>query len=326
MRLFLLATACAFSTAAFAFQPPIVIGHRGASGYRPEHTLESYRLAIDMGADFIEPDLVMTKDGVLVARHENEISGTTDVAEKFPKLKTTKLVDGKEVTGWFVEDLTLKELKTLRAKERLEFRKHDNDGKFEIPTFDEILEFVKGQSKARQHVIGVYPETKHPSYFRSIGLPLEKKLIKALAKYGLNKKDSPVFIQSFELENLKMLRKMTKARLIYLLDDQKPLPSLTGLNAFVDGIGPAKTFIVPVKDGKKLPPTLLVADAHAAGLLVHPYTFRNETNFLHADYKGDPQKEYLEFFKLGVDGVFSDFPDVAVSARETFLKEQGNKK
>src|SRR5262245_51004304 len=196
---------------------PIVIGHRGASGDRPEHTLESYRLAIEQGADFIEPDLVSTRDHVLVARHENEISGTTDVAShaEFASRKTTKTADGTSVTGWFTEDFTLAELKTLRARERLpELRGTDNDGKFQIPTFDEVLDLAK---KAPRRV-GVYPETKHPSYFDSIGLSLEEPLVKALEAHGLRGRDAPVFIQSFEVANLKDLAGRTKVRLVQLID------------------------------------------------------------------------------------------------------------
>ena len=198
---------------------PLIIGHRGACGHRPEHTLESYKLAITMNADYVEPDLVSTKDHVLIARHENEIGGTTDVEKKFPNRKTTKTIDGKEVTGWFTEDFTLKEIKTLRAKERLDFRDHSFDGQFEIPTFEEILTLVQAESKRLNKKIGVYPETKHPSYFQSIHLSLEEPLIDLLNKFNLNDKKSFIFIQSFELTNLKKLKKMTPLPLIYHIDD-----------------------------------------------------------------------------------------------------------
>jgi glycerophosphoryl diester phosphodiesterase len=326
------------STSILAFEAPLIFGHRGASGYRPEHTIASYELAISMGADYIEPDLVMTKDKVLMARHENEISGTTDVAEKFPERKTTKIVDGKSITGWFIEDFTLKEVKTLRAKERLAFRDHSYDGKFEIPTFGEILNLVKKQKR----VVGVYPETKHPTYFQSIGLPLEEALIKELEAHGLNKKGAAVFIQSFEMNNLKKMKKLTMLPLIYLIDDPELTPfdnvvsgdkrtykdmltavSLKEISSIVYGIGPYKRYIVPENEkGEALPPTTLIQDAHAVGLKVYPYTFRSEATYLLKNYAGDPQKEYLQFFELGVDGLFSDFADQAVLAKQNFLKNK----
>lgn len=326
------------SLRAAALETPLVIGHRGACGHRPEHTLASYELAIAMGADYIEPDLVMTKDKVLVARHENEISGTTDVESKFPDRKTTKKVDGKEISGWFIEDFTLKEVKSLRAKERLAFRNHSFDGQFEIPTFSEILDLVKKQKRK----VGIYPETKHPTYFQSVGLPLEEALINALKVHGLNSVGSPVFIQSFEMANLKKLKKLTKLPLIYLIDDPELIPydhvisgdkrtyaemltpaSLKEISATVSGIGPYKRYILPENaKGEALPATNLIQDAHALGLKVHPYTFRSESHYLLKDYKGDPQAEYLQFFELGVDGLFSDFPDQAAKAKLTFLKNK----
>src|SRR4029453_14403926 len=199
--------------------PPLVIGHRGASGHRPEHTLASYNLAIDFGVDFIEPDLVSTKDGVLIARHENDISGTTDVAQKFPERRATKTIDGKAITGYFTEDFTLAEIKTLRAKERLPFRNQGWKGLFEIPTFQEVIDLAKRRSRETGRVIGIYPETKHPTYFRSIGLALEPPLIKVLTEYGYTDASAPVFIQSFEVQNLKDLSKLTKVRLVQLMED-----------------------------------------------------------------------------------------------------------
>ncbi|MGZ3807581.1 MAG: glycerophosphodiester phosphodiesterase [Bacteriovorax sp.] len=321
-----------------AFEAPLVIGHRGACGYRPEHTLASYQLAIDMGADYIEPDLVMTKDGVLMARHENEISGTTDVAEKFPERKKTKKVDGEEITGWFIEDFTLKEMKTLKARERLAFRDHSYDGKFEVPTFKEILDLLKKQKRK----VGVYPETKHPTYFQSIGLPLEEALVKELTAHGMNKKDSPVFIQSFEMQSLEKIKKLSPLPLIYLIDDPDKTPfdhvvsgdkrtyqdmvlpkNLKEISAIASGIGPYKRYIVPSNDkNEALPPTTLIQDAHAVGLKVHPFTFRKEAQYLLKDYQGDFQKELLQFYELGVDAVFSDFADQAVLAKKTFLKNK----
>ena len=324
-----------------AIKSPIIIGHRGACGYRPEHTLASYELAIELGADFIEPDLVSTKDGVLIARHENEISGTTDVAQKFPQCKVRKVIDGEEVEGWFTEDFTLKELKTLRAKERLEFRDHSHDGKYQIPALQEIIDLAKRRSVEKGRVIGIYPETKHPSYFRSIGLNLEEPLVQVLKDAGWDKADSPVFIQSFEVTNLKDLKKMIATPLIQLFEDTAMRPfdfvaardprtygdlmqpeALTSMAAYARGIGPWKRLIVSENPDLSLKaPGRLVQDAHAAGLLVHPYTFRNEPRFLSPDYKGDPEAEYIQFFKLGVDGVFSDFSDTAFTAREKFLNQ-----
>jgi len=324
-----------------ASKAPIVIGHRGACGYRPEHTLASYELAIEMGADFIEPDLVSTKDGVLVARHENEISGTTDVAEKFPARKTTKTIDGKSVEGWFTEDFTLAELKTLRAKERLEFRDHSHDGKYEVPTFQEVIDLAKKQSQAKGRTIGIYPETKHPTHFRSIGLGLEAPLVKALKAAGWDKADSPVFIQSFETQNLKDMRAMIDVPLVFLYDEPDMRPydfvvandkrtyadltkpeELKAIAAFAKGIGPWKRLIVGENPDKTLKAAgSLIEDAHKAGLVVHPYTFRNEPRYLAPEYKGDPEAEYLQFFNLGVDGVFSDFSDTAAKARDKFLNK-----
>lgn len=313
---------------------PLIIGHRGACGHRPEHTLESYKLAIAMGADYVEPDLVSTKDHVLIARHENEIGETTDVATKFPDRKTTKTIDGQKKNGWFTEDFTLKEIKTLRAKERLEFRDHSYDGKFEIPTFEEILTLVKDESSRLKKPIGIYPETKHPSYFQNINLALEEPLVDLLKKYKINGKKSLVFIQSFELTNLKKLKKMTLVPLIYLIDDPDVVPfdhvlakdqrtysdmlkpkNLKEISLTASGIGPYKRYILPSDStNHALAPTKLIEEAHAVGLKVHPYTFRSETKYLLADYKNDPSAEYQEFFRLGVDGLFTDFPDAAIRA------------
>jgi len=295
----------------------IIIGHRGASGHRPEHTLESYSLAIAMGADFIEPDLVSTKDGVLIARHENEIGSTTNVAEKFPGRKTTKTIDGQSIAGWFTEDFTLAEIKTLRAKERLPFRSHERDGLYPVPTFEEVLTLVETKSREVGRTIGVYPETKHPTYFRSIGLPIEPSLLETLKKHGMTDRTAPVFIQSFEPANLQLLRPQTTLRLILLLEataDVSPA-RLAEIKTFADGIGPNTRLIVPANaDGTLKEPTTLVADAHKAGLLVHVWTLRSEAAFLSPSYGGDPIKEYRQFASLGVDGIFGDFPDVAFAA------------
>jgi glycerophosphoryl diester phosphodiesterase len=292
---------------------PLVIAHRGASGYRPEHTLAAYELAIEMGADFIEPDLVITRDGVLVARHENDISGTTDVIDRpeFRSWRRTKRIDGREVTGWFTEDFTLAEIKTLRARERLEFRDQRFNGMFEIPAFQEILDL------ARRRNVGVYPETKFPSYFRSIGLPLEEPMVEALHAAGFQSPDAAVFLQSFEMDSLKLLKTLTDLPRIQLLDDgahtMATPEGLAEIAAYADGIGPNKRLIVPAgPDGRLRPPTSLVEDAHRAGLLVHPWTFRSDPVFLAPDYEGDAVREIEQFLSLGVDGLFTDFPDLVV--------------
>jgi glycerophosphoryl diester phosphodiesterase len=317
----------------------IVIAHRGASGERPEHTLLSYQLAIDQGADFIEPDLVPTKDGVLVARHENNITETTDVAAhpEFAARKTTKTIDGEAMTGWFTEDFTLAELKTLRAKERLpKFRPANTryDGQAEIPTLDEVIALAKSASKATGRTIGIYPETKHPSYFASIGLPLEQRLVARLKAAGWDRADAPVFIQSFEVNNLKRLRTMTRVRLIQLMaaaggpaDGAAPSyqamvtpAGLKDVAGYAYGIGPELSMIQPVSG----PATSLIADAHAAGLRLHPWTFRAENFFLLPGYRtgaspiehGRLQDEIGYFLGLGVDGFFTDFPYIGVQARD----------
>ncbi len=291
---------------------PLVIAHRGASGHRPEHTLAAYALAIDMGADFIEPDLVSTRDGVLVARHENEIGGTTDVASRFPNRQTTKVVDGDTVRGWFVEDFTWLELRSLRARERLAFRSHAYDGMYAVPTFDEVLALADSAGRRRGRAVGVYPETKHPSYFRSIGLPLEPKLLASLRARGLDRRDAPVFIQSFEPGNLEQLAKETRVRLIYLVATaaQVTPSALRAMARSVYGVGANTRLVVGADSGAA--PTSLVADAHAAGLKVHVWTLRSEASFLPRRYRGDPLAEVRELNAMGVDGIFGDFPDVVV--------------
>jgi glycerophosphoryl diester phosphodiesterase len=328
---------------------PIVIGHRGASGYRPEHTLESYRLAIELGADYIEPDLVSTKDGVLVARHENNIARTTDVADhpEFAGRRTTKVVDGLEVTGWFTEDFTLAELRTLRARERIPAVRPGNtvyDGRFTVPTLQEIIDLARRETRRHGRQIGIYPETKNPSYFQAIGLPLEEPLVAALHRNGLAHRGARVYLQSFETANLRKLRRMVDVPLVQLLDDAgRPYDfetsadprsyadlatpaGLAWIRQYADAVGPAKDLIVP-RDagGRLLAPSTLVADAHRAGLLVHAWTFRTENSFLPADFRagadpaawGDPAAEYRLFLGLGLDGVFADHPDTAVSARRS---------
>ena len=326
----------------------LVIGHRGASGYRPEHTLASYELAARLGADHMEPDLVVTRDGVLVCRHEPEIGGTTDVASRpeFATRRTTKQLDGETVTGWFAEDFTLAELKTLRAVERLPgVRQHNTlyDGRFEVPTFAELLELRARLSAELGREVGVYPETKHPTYFQQLGLPLERRLLQALRRAGLDRPDAPVFVQSFEVSNLRELRRLgLRAPVVQLLEatgspfdtvtrghgpTYADLSSPAGLAAvaeYADAIGPDKHQVIPrLPDGRLGTPTSLVPDAHAAGLDVHPYTFRAENTFLPADHRvgttetdyGRAVDEQVTFLAAGVDGLFTDQPDVGVLAR-----------
>jgi glycerophosphoryl diester phosphodiesterase len=314
-----LAVAVLIASAAAAAAPPrpIVIAHRGASGHRPEHTLEAYRLAVEMGADFIEPDLVSTKDGVLIARHENEIGGTTDVADRFPDRKQSKTIDGQSLSGWFSEDFTLAEIKTLRARERLPFRSHAYDGRFQIPTFAEVVALAQQLGAARGRPVGVYPETKHPTYFRSIKLPLEEPLLETLEKHGWNAREAPVFIQSFEQANLRELRKKTKVRLVQLAATPALVTeaALKDVASYADGLGPEKRLLIPVNaDGSLGTPTDVVTRAHALGLVVHVWTLRVEPLFLPAGYKGNAVAEFEQFRALGVDGVFTDFPDVGVKA------------
>lgn len=322
--------------------PPIIIAHRGASGFRPEHTLAAYELAINLGADYIEPDLVSTKDGILIARHENEISTTTNVAEypEFANRLTTKIIDGKSITGWFTEDFTLAEIKTLKAKERLPFRNQSFNGMFSIPTFQEIIDLVKVKSREIGRSIGIYPETKHPTYFASLGLPLEEPLISTLHNNGYKSATDPIFIQSFETGNLQKLSQLTDLPLIQLLEnsgqpfdlaikgDRRSYQDLTKpqelakIAEYAAGIGPNKQMIIPVNNqGKLLSPTSLIADAHAVGLLVHPYTFRNETQYLSPDYHHNPELEYEQFFHLGVDGIFTDFTDTALTVIQRIYKQ-----
>ena len=332
---------------------PLVIAHRGASGYRPEHTLASYQQAMRLGADYVEQDLVSTKDHVLVARHENDITGTTDVADhpEFAGRKTTKTVDGTKITGWFTEDFTLAELKTLRAKERLPEVRPANtryDGRFEVPTFDEVLDLVQKEAKTERRAIGVYVETKHPTYFRGIGLPLEKPMLAALHRHHMDSRGSKVFLQSFETGNLRQLNRMTDLPLIQLTDatgapydlrakgDQRTYADLTtsaGLKeiaTYADGIGPNEQQVLPRNaSGATTTPSRLVPLAHARGLLVHPFTVRDENQFLPTNYRRgtDPDAkgnvhDFVEaLLDTGIDGLFGDYTDSLVDAREDWLGE-----
>jgi len=351
-------------------QKPLVVAHRGASGYMPEHTLEGYKLAIEQGADFIEPDLVSTKDGVLVVRHEPMLSGTTDVSARpeFASRKTTRKVDGIDTTDWFANDFTLAEIKTLRAKQAFADRDQSHNGKYAIPTFQEVIDLAKAESARTGRTIGIYPETKHPTYHAALGLAFEDKLLDMLKAAGWTEKTSPVFIQSFETGNLKYLRKKTQLRLVQLVDgddvdkdgkvslaapfdrpydfavlgDKRTFPDmltpegLKEIATYADGVGPWKPYLIGAKqtigaDGKPqdlngdgaiderdrtvIAPSNVVKDAHAAGLIVHAWTFRSEPKRLASDYKGNAAAEYKAYLALGIDGLFSDFPDQAVKAR-----------
>jgi glycerophosphoryl diester phosphodiesterase len=297
----------------------VVIAHRGASGERPEHTLESYRLAIEQGADYIEPDLVMTRDGVLIARHENEIGGTTDVADhpEFASRRRTQSIEGEPVVGWFTEDFTLAEIKTLRARERLaELRPLNRrfDDEFTVPTFDEILQLATVTNARRdgRPRIGVYPETKHPAHFTALGLPQEREVLRVLDRFDYGREGSPVFIQSFDPTNLRQLRHMTHLPLVQLIEDE--LGDLAAIAEYADAIGIAKSLATPKA----------VIDAHACGMAVHVWTFRAENEFLPNDLKvgadpaeyGDLQTEIARYLSMGIDGFFTDFPAIGVRVRD----------
>jgi len=328
---------------------PLVVGHRGASGYRPEHTLASYELAARLGADYIEPDLVSTRDGVLVARHEPEIGGTTDVASRpqFASRRATKVLDGIEVTGWWTEDFTLRELKTLRAIERLPLVRQEStlyDGRFQVPTFAEVLDLRTRLSRELGREIGVFPETKHPTYFQRLGLALEAPLLAALRRYGLNTRQAPVYVQSFETTNLQQLRRAGLRTQVAQLFSAAGAPydlvaagdartyadlitpaGLATIARYAQGIGPDKNLVIPRRADATLgTPSSLVTDAHAARLLVHPFTFRAENSFLPAGHRkgtsladwGRAIDEQKAFLATGIDGLFTDQPDIGVVARE----------
>ncbi|VVC87923.1 uncharacterized protein LOC126971214 [Leptidea sinapis] len=333
---------------------PTIIAHRGASGYIPEHTLGSYALAITMGADYIEPDLVMTKDGQLIARHDNELGLTTDVAhrQEFADRHRTQIVDGNEITGWFTEDFTLAEIKTLKAIERIPDIRPGNariDGAFKIPTFQEIINLAKSLQGSERRRIGLYPEIKHSTHFKNLSLPMERKVVEIFHKNGYNGADSPVYIQSFEVNNLKELKKMTSLRLLQLYESDKSLQPAdqarlgTGLTygqmstpeglaevaKYAYAVGPDKSYIIPRNDDNSLgEPTTFVNDAHAAGLKVHPYTFRAENEFLPKEFqsddparsaRGDLIGELRAYIAAGIDGMFADQPNIPVSIRENCI-------
>ncbi|GAA4692464.1 glycerophosphoryl diester phosphodiesterase [Promicromonospora umidemergens] len=323
-----------------------VVGHRGASGYRPEHTLAAYETAINQCVDYIEPDVVSTKDGVLVARHENEIGGTTDVAAHagFADRRTTKTIDGTSITGWFTEDFTLAELRTLRAKERLPQVRPQNtpfDGLYQIPTLDEVLDLARNSRTCDGAPVGVYPETKHPTYFDSIDLSLEEPLVRELRRNGFDRADAPVIVQSFEVGNLQDLDTMTDVRLGQLVSssgapydlvadgdprtyaDMVTRSGLREVASYADGIGAEKNVLIPREaDGTLAAPSPVIRDAHRVGLEVHTWTFRRENQFLAADFRssndpngiGDMVGEVQVFMEAGLDGFFTDNPDLGVAA------------
>ncbi|MBL8275629.1 MAG: glycerophosphodiester phosphodiesterase [Pelomonas sp.] len=354
---------------------PLVIGHRGASGHLPEHTLESYALAIELGADYIEPDLVATKDGVLIARHEPNMINTTNVASlpQFASRRRTMVVDGVPEVGFFASDFTLAEIRTLRAVQAFGERDQGFNGSYRIPTFDEVIELAKRKGADEGRTIGVYPETKHPTYHQQLGLALEDRVLHVLQRHGWNHRNAPVFIQSFEQANLKYLRTRSSVKLVQLIDADDVAPNgtityaapfdrpydwavsgragtfgdlvtpagLAEVRTYADGIGPWKPYLISSAcvtvaangrcadingdglvndaDRRLLPPSNVMANAQAAGLLVHPFTFRNEQRRLASNFTGNPVNEYLAFYDLGVDGLFTDFPETAVVARVLHL-------
>lgn len=334
---------------------PIIIAHRGASGYVPEHTLGSYALAITMNADYIEPDLVMTKDKHLIARHDNELSLTTDVSRKaeFASRYRNQTVDGIEISGWFTEDFTLEEIKSLRAIERIPDIRPGNarmDGTFRIPTFQEIIDLAKSMQISQKRVIGIYPEIKHSTHFSNLGLAMEELVIETLHKNGYHGPNAPIYIQSFEVNNLKKLKTLTSLRLLQLYESNKSLQpfdqaeaatnltygemstpqGLLEVATYAHAVGPDKSYIIPRDVNNKLgTQTSFVEDAHEAGLKVHPYTFRAENAFLPVDCQsedrspeaiGDFTKEIRMYLATGIDGLFSDQPDIPAQIRGPCVK------
>ncbi len=296
---------------------PLIVAHRGASGYLPEHTREAYIAAIDMGADFLEIDLVLTKDGHLIARHENEISSSTDVAARYPGRKTKKTIDGKEEEGWFSEDFTLEEIRTLRAKQLLAIRDQSNNGKFLVASLDDILKLRADKLRETGRTIGLYLEPKQPAYYRSINRPLEPILISALKAQALARADSRVILHSYDAESVKLMSQLTAGPVSQLLSDQSQTTdeSLAQIARYAKSIGAQKRWIVPVDaNGQTQAPTDLIQRAHKMGLRVHANVFAPESQFLPASYRGDQAKEYCLFQSLGVDGVFTDTPDEAFKA------------
>ncbi len=338
----------------------LIIGHRGASALRPEHTLAAYQKAIDDGADFIEPDLVPTKDGYLVARHENEIGGTTNVASlsQFTDRKFTKNIDGTSLTGWFTEDFNLSELNQLKARERIpEIRPNNTqyNDQYAIPTLEQIIELAESHYKKTGKIVGLYIETKHPTYFKNLNLSMEDKLLKTLSQYKYTREIAPIYLQSFEVNNLKYLSEQLKlhkslkhAKIVQLFDSPNVYPAdlinqttyadmatstgLKNIAQYAQGVGPSKDYIINANQQT----TSFVSDAHAAGLKVHPYTFRPENNFLATPLKCSniaqqrcetgAKKEFEMFFKAGVDGVFTDDPSLGRQALTAYEKANSNSK
>lgn len=331
---------------------PLIIAHRGASGHRPEHTPMAYRLAVAQGADFIEPDLVLSRDGHFVCRHENEISGTTDVAARpeFASRRTTRVIDGETLTGWFTEDFTLAELKTLRCRERLPQLRPSNiafDNQEAIPTFEEVIALAAAESRRVGRTIGVYPEMKHPRHFASVGLSMEPRLADRLKAHGLAGARAPVFVQCFEVGPLKAIRQLVDSPLIQLISDEggpADLPSvryaemigdsgLKAISAYARGIGPDKGMVVPNDGDRLLPASPLVALAHAHGLKVHPWTVRRENYFLptglqshpkgsggrQPQFQGRVELMFRALLNAGVDGLFTDNPGLGVKARDRWM-------
>ncbi|ENW00466.1 glycerophosphodiester phosphodiesterase [Acinetobacter calcoaceticus] len=340
----------------------LVVGHRGASALRPEHTLASYQKAIDDGADFIEPDLVSTKDGVLVTRHENEIGGTTNVStlSQFADRKITKNIDGKDLTGWFTEDFTLSELQQLKARERIpEFRPANTayNDLYPVPTLEQVIELAEANYKKTGKIIGLYIETKHPTYFKNHNLAMEDALLKTLAKYKYTRDIAPVYLQSFEVQNLKDLKReldlhktLKHAQIIQLYDAKTSQPAdfvesgetktyadlataqgLKDVAKYANGVGPSKGYILSFNDNGSVQTTSFISDAHTAGLKVHPYTFRPENNYLPKPLKYSQDKpaercpsgalkEFEAYYKAGVDGVFTDDPALGREAVNNFEK------
>ncbi|CAG9782966.1 unnamed protein product [Diatraea saccharalis] len=331
---------------------PLVIAHRGASGYIPEHTLGAYALAVTMGADYIEPDVVMTKDGHIIARHDNQLGLTTDVATRpeFASRYRTQTVDGTTVSGWFTEDFTLAEVKTLRAIERIPGTRPGNarmDLAFDVPTMEEIIDLAKSMQTIHCREIGIYPEIKHPSHFKQLGLAMEKPLVELLHSNGYIGRNAPIYIQSFEISNLKELKTMTDLRLLQLLGTSRPYDQilqgtnvtymtmatpegLTEIATYAYAVGPEKAYIIPRTSNNTLGnKTQFVTHAHNAGLKVHPWTFRSENEFLPAEFRssqspydpGNAAGEMEAFLATGIDGLFADQPDVLVKLRKPCVSE-----
>lgn len=332
-----------------SLQRPVVIGHRGACGYRPEHTLASYELAVRMGADFIETDIVPTRDGILICRHESELSRSTSALD-FPDLvdqKRRKIIEGVEFAGIFSEDLTFAQIQRLRAREPMDLRSDDYDDQFPIASLEDLLDAFSHWRSNFNPRLGLIIEVKHPTYFESLGLDIGQNLHATLERAGLLGDDSPVVAESFETSILQRLHQRSGLRIIQLLDAPQMAPAdratsehhctyadlmtpagLAAIREYAFAIGPWKRLIVPQRLAGEMgdrgasvrldAPTSLIADAHAAGLQVHSWTFRSEAGFLAEEYAGDPLREYEQFLLLGLDGFISDFPDVAVQARDGF--------